>query len=130
MLIAPALCYTNCFKISDTYYFQALLLNIFYNREIKVVIMMNDKLLKNFTISCNHAIGITQSYELSLRKYYNYFDMSLKELIEEAEEDEMNGVKWKHSHLKSKLVEYSITYFKTMLQEPSERKLYHLLQVL
>ena len=67
---------------------------------------MNDELFKNFTISCNHAIGTTQSYELSLRKYCIYFDMSLKELLEEAEEDEMNGVKWKHSRLKSKLVEY------------------------
>ena len=54
--------------------------------------MMNDELFKNFTISCNHAIGTTQSYELSLRKYCIYFDMSLKELLEEAEEDEMNGV--------------------------------------
>ena len=68
--------------------------------------MMNDELFKNFTISCNHAIGTTQSYELSLRKYCIYFDMSLKELLEEAEEDEMNGVKWKHGRLKSKLVEY------------------------
>ena len=60
---------------------------------------MNDELFKNFTLSCNHAIGTTQSYELSLRRYCNYFDMSLKELLEEAEEDEINGVK-------SKLVEY------------------------
>lgn len=68
--------------------------------------MMNDWLFKNFTISCNHAIGTTQSYELSLRKYCIYFDMFLKELLEEAEEDEMKCVKWKHSRLKSKLVEY------------------------
>ena len=71
-----------------------------------MVNIMNDELFKNFTISCNHAIGTTQSYELSLRKYCIYFDMSLKELLEEAEEDEMKGVKWKHSRLKSKLVEY------------------------
>ena len=50
---------------------------------------MNDELFKNFTISCNHAIGTTQSYELSLRKYCIYFDMSLKELLEEAEGCEM-----------------------------------------
>lgn len=81
-------------------------INIFYQRRIKVISMMNDELFKNFTISCNHAIGTTQSYELSLRKYCIYFDMSLKELLEEAEEDEMKGVKWKHSRLKSKLVEY------------------------
>lgn len=81
-------------------------INIFYQRRIKVISMMNDELFKNFTISCNHAIGTTQSYELSLRKYCIYFDMSLKELLEEAEEDEMKCVKWKHSRLKSKLVEY------------------------
>lgn len=65
--------------------------------------MMNDELFKNFSISCNHAKGTTQSYELSLRKYCIYFDMTLRELLEE---DEMKGVKWKHSRLKSKLVEY------------------------
>ena len=68
--------------------------------------MMNDELLKNFSISCNHAQGTFFSYELSLRKYCEYFDMSLKELLYEAEEDENNGVKWKHSRLKAKLVEY------------------------
>lgn len=57
---------------------QALSLNIFYQRRIKVISMMNDELFKNFTISCNHAIGTTQSYELSLRKYCIYFDMSLR----------------------------------------------------
>ena len=32
-------------------------LNIFYQRRIKVISMMNDELFKNFTISCNHAMG-------------------------------------------------------------------------
>ena len=68
--------------------------------------MMNDELLKNFSISCNHAQGTFFSYELALRKYCEYFGMSLKELLYEAEEDENNGVKWKHSKLKAKLVEY------------------------
>lgn len=107
-------------------------LNIFYQRRIKVISMMNDELFKNFTISCNHAIGTTQSYELSLRKYCNYFDMSLKELLEEAEEDEMKGVKWKHSMLKSKLVEYTSHVSKLCCSNrPKRNELYHLfLQVL
>lgn len=94
--------------------------------------MMNDELFKNFTISCNHTIGTTQSYELSLRKYCIYFDMSLKELIEEAEEDEMNGVKWKHSRLKSKLVEYTSHVSKLCCRNRKKRnELHHLfLQVL
>ena len=68
--------------------------------------MINDELLRNFSISCNHSQGTFLSYKLSLRKYCEYFSMSLKELLDEAEEDEMNGVKWKHSRLKAKLVEY------------------------
>ena len=48
-----------------------------------------------------------------MRKYCIYFDMSLKELLEEAEEDEMKCVKWKHSRLN-----IGITCFKTMLLEP------------
>ena len=39
---------------------RSLSLNIFYQRRIKVISMMNDGLFKNFTISCNHAIGTTQ----------------------------------------------------------------------
>lgn len=99
----------------------------FYQRRIKVISMMNDGLFKNFTISCNHAIGTTQSYELSLRKYCIYFDMSLKELLEEAEEDEMKGVKWKHSRLKSKLVEYTSHVSKLCCRNrPKGNELHHL----
>jgi len=68
--------------------------------------MMNDELLKNLSISCNHSKGTTFNYEIALRKYCNYFGMELKDFLKEAEEDEMNGVKWKHSRLKSKLIEY------------------------
>ena len=68
--------------------------------------MMNDELLKNLSISCNHSKGTTFNYEIALRKYCNYFDMELKDFLKEAEEDEMKGVKWKHSRLKSKLIEY------------------------
>ena len=46
------------------------------------------------------------NYAHALRKYCVYFNMDLKDFLEEAEEDEMNGVKWKHSRLKSKLIEY------------------------
>ncbi|WP_407409528.1 hypothetical protein [Methanobrevibacter sp.] len=55
--------------------------------------MMNDELLKNLSISCNHSKGTTFNYELALRKYCIYFDMELKDFLKEAEEDEMKGVK-------------------------------------
>ena len=84
--------------------------------------MMNDELLKNLSISCNHSKGTTFNYEIALRKYCNYFDMGLKDFLKEAEEDEMNGVKWKHSRLKSKLINTDIISFKTMLLELLEKR--------
>ena len=67
---------------------------------------MNDELLKNMSITCNHSEGTALNYVHALRKYCDYFDMELKDFLEEAEEDESNGVKWKHCRLKSKLVEF------------------------
>ena len=68
--------------------------------------MMNDELLKNMSITYNHSEGTALNYVHALRKYCDYFDMELKDFLEEAEEDESNGVKWKHCRLKSKLVEF------------------------
>lgn len=67
---------------------------------------MNDELLKNLSISCNHSEGTIKNYKASLRRYCNYFGLTLREFLEEAESDENNNVKWKHSRLKSKLIEY------------------------
>ena len=39
-------------------------------------------------------------------QFYDWLNSVNIDLIDEAEEDENNGVKWKHSRLKAKLVEY------------------------
>lgn len=68
--------------------------------------MMNDELIKNLSISCNHSKRTVRNYTNALRKYYEYYDLSLQELLDEAEEDEKNNVRWKYSRLRTKLIEY------------------------
>jgi len=68
--------------------------------------MMNDELIKNLSISCNHSRRTVHNYKNSLRKYCEYYDMSLQEFLDEAEEDEKNNVRWKYCRLRTKLIEY------------------------
>lgn len=67
---------------------------------------MNNELIKNLSISCNHSDETQRIYRLALRKYSEFFNQDLHELLSEAEEDENNGIKWKHRRVKTKLIEY------------------------
>lgn len=67
---------------------------------------MNNDLVRNMSIICNHAEKTQKNYENALRKYCEYFNQSIPELLSEAEEDENNNVKWKNCRLKAKLLEY------------------------
>lgn len=67
---------------------------------------MNDELLKNMAITCNHSKGTIKNYRIALKKYCAYYDMTLDELLIEAEEDEKNNVRWKRCRLRAKLIEY------------------------
>ncbi len=73
-----------------TYTFQALSQDFKYLKYMGES-MMNDELLKNFSISCNHAYGTFFSYELSPKKYCEYFGMILKEILDEAEKMKTMG---------------------------------------
>ena len=48
--------------------------------------MMNNELIKNLSISCNHSERTVRNYTNTLRKYCEYYDLSLQELLDEAEE--------------------------------------------
>lgn len=67
---------------------------------------MNNDLVRNMSIICNHAEKTQKNYENALRKYCEYFNQSIPELLSESEEDENNNVKWKNCCLKAKLLEY------------------------
>ena len=67
---------------------------------------MDNELLKNLSITYNHSHNTKRAYKTSLTLYSDFFNMSLHELLREAEDEENNGIKWKHSKLKTKLLEY------------------------
>lgn len=90
----------------DKYYLSFALGEIFYKRKNKVVIMMNNELLKNLFITCNHSKGTQKAYNYALKVYCPYFQMEIRDLLMEAENEESKGIKWKHSKLKSRLLEF------------------------
>lgn len=45
-------------------------------------------------------------YKTILKKYALFNDMSLEELLDEADKEEINGVRWKNRKLKTRLIEF------------------------
>ena len=67
---------------------------------------MSDELLNNIFITYNHSSNTRRGYKASLTQYSAFFNMTLRELLEEAEAEENKGVKWKHSKLKNRLLTF------------------------
>lgn len=62
--------------------------------------------LEEIHIAKNHEYQTRNVYQTAVKQYCNYHDMTLEELIEEAEKEEDQGIKWKHSKLKKRLITF------------------------
>ena len=67
---------------------------------------MDNELLENIFITNNYSHETRKVNRSVMKKYCEFNGMSLQELLDEAEEDERNNVRWKYSRLKTKLLEY------------------------
>ncbi len=67
---------------------------------------MSNELLDNLSITYNHSYNTKRAYKTALKQYCAFFDMDLIELLKEAEEEENNGIKWKHCKLKNRLLQF------------------------
>lgn len=67
---------------------------------------MSNELLDEIHMVNNHSKGTRKIYEGAVRKYTDYFSMSLNDLLEEAELEEDKGIKWKRRKLKRRLLQY------------------------
>ena len=67
---------------------------------------MNDELLTEIHIVKNHSEGTKKLYKLAVKRYTEFHSMSLEELIEEAELEEEQGIRWKKRKLKRRLLTY------------------------
>ncbi len=63
-------------------------------------------ILEEIHLAKNHSQSTRNVYKLSAEKYCRYFDSTLHELIQEAEQEEDHHIKWKHRRLKQRLIEY------------------------
>ena len=68
--------------------------------------MNNEQILKEVHSTFNHAKATRVLYKQAIKKYCNFHGMSLEELIEEAETEEDDGVRWKRRTLKRRLINY------------------------
>ena len=67
---------------------------------------MSNELLDNLSITYNHSYNTKRAYKTALNQYCDFFNMNLRDLLMEAEEEENKGIRWKHSKLKSKLLQF------------------------
>lgn len=83
-----------------------MLSNKLFNNQIKKSDNMSNELLDNLSITYNHSYNTKRAYKTALKQYCAFFDMDLIELLKEAEEEENNGIKWKHCKLKNRLLQF------------------------
>lgn len=68
---------------------------------------MNDlELLAEFTETRNIKEVTAQHYGYTIQNYTEFQEMSMCELLEEAEQEEEDGIRWKHRKLKNRLIKY------------------------
>ena len=89
---------------------------------------MNDELLKNFFITNNYSLHTRKNYTTDLRQYCEYYKMTLQELLMEAEKEENDGVRWKFSKLKSKLLEYRQFLMQSYSYRTIKQKIAHIMK--
>ena len=71
------------------------------------IMKTNDNdLINYFGKSRNIKKSTINQYKLLLKEYSNYTNMSLHDLLIEAENEEEKGIRWKHRTLKKRLIDY------------------------
>lgn len=63
---------------------------------------MDNELLNEIHMVKNHSSNTKRIYKIAVEKYTSFFSMSLSELLEEAELEEDQGIKWKKRKVKRK----------------------------
>lgn len=66
----------------------------------------NEEILEEIHIHKNHKWNTQRKYKYAVQKYCKYHNKTLHELLEEAEQEEEKGIRWKHRKLKKRLLNY------------------------
>lgn len=68
--------------------------------------MDDETILENFVQSRNLKPRTKKGYRYSLKQYTDFHQLTLQELLEEAETEEEQGIRWKHRKLKTRLINF------------------------
>ena len=68
------------------------------------MIIEDKKILQEIRQSKNLTLSSIKNYECAMRQYTTYNQMSMTELIQEAEKEEEDGVRWKHRQIRRRLI--------------------------
>lgn len=68
--------------------------------------MNDEEILDNFVKSRNLKPRTKKGYKYSLKQYTDFHQMTLKELLDEADKEEEKGIRWKHRRLKTRLITF------------------------
>ena len=83
--------------------------------------MKNDKeLLNDFTTTRNLKPTTIESYTIFIKNYTTQQGASMVELIKEAENEEEQGIRWKHRTLKKRLISYRTYLYKNYMSSTAK----------
>ena len=68
------------------------------------MIIEDKKILQEIRQSKNLTLSSIKNYECAMRQYTTYNQMSMTELLKEAEKEEEGGVRWKHRQIRRRLI--------------------------
>lgn len=85
--------------------------------------MQTDKeIIKNFSKSRRLKKGTQEQYTIALTIYSNFNKKSLHELLQEAENEEEQGIRWKHRKLKKRLLTFRNYLYQEYVKRTAENK--------
>ena len=66
----------------------------------------DETIIQEISEARGYAYNTIKNYRSVIRSYTSFHDMTMKDLIKEADNEEENGVRWKNSKLKKRLMDY------------------------
>lgn len=82
--------------------------------------MENIEILNDFVKSRNLNKSTKRSYQSSFKCFTEFTGMTLQELLDEAEAEEVAGIRWKDRKLKRRLVDYRNFLFENFLENTAK----------
>ena len=66
----------------------------------------NYEILEEIHYIRGHQTNTINNYQKAVKQYCQYHEMTLHELLTEAEQEEEQGIRWKHRRLRNRLIKY------------------------